>query len=312
MKAADRGLEIFFSETVDIRICVLPDGLDPDELLKQDGGRERFDEALAKSVDAMQYVLNRFESTLEGLGMSGRQKRLEAFLAHLAQMGFGALQGVRKQMVLMRLADLMRLPVGAIEQALARLDSVARKSVASESRLQESEVESKPPATEEEIHVSRARRLAEFEFLGLAMYEPTLALRVLAEAGGEAPFETSRFLQASSRAIAEALLGRLRLGVGCTVQQIMAELEDEEHRKTASSLYFEGERLCGDNDQRAWEAMQHASAALDACIAREQLDYAVVGLNDGPDHALTRVQEILNHRRKAGHIASAISRGARG
>ena len=47
-KAADRAIEVFFAEPVDVRICTLPDELDPDELLRQEGGRARFDEALAK------------------------------------------------------------------------------------------------------------------------------------------------------------------------------------------------------------------------------------------------------------------------
>jgi DNA primase len=43
-RAADRAVEVFFAEPVDVRIAVLPPDAgakDPDELLKQEGGRER-------------------------------------------------------------------------------------------------------------------------------------------------------------------------------------------------------------------------------------------------------------------------------
>ncbi|MEM8835276.1 MAG: DNA primase, partial [Planctomycetota bacterium] len=41
-RAADRAIEAFFAEPIDVQIVVLPDGADPDDMLKQEGGRERF------------------------------------------------------------------------------------------------------------------------------------------------------------------------------------------------------------------------------------------------------------------------------
>ncbi|MFZ9692361.1 MAG: DNA primase, partial [Phycisphaerales bacterium] len=45
-RAADRAIEVFFGGTLDVRIGILPGGLDPDDLLKQDGGREAMQASL--------------------------------------------------------------------------------------------------------------------------------------------------------------------------------------------------------------------------------------------------------------------------
>jgi DNA primase len=97
-KAADRAISVFFSEPVDVRICVLPDNLDPDELLKQDDGAERFVAATANSIDALAFKFRRFQQKIApSTGISARQKLLESFLAELGELGFAAMQGVRKR-----------------------------------------------------------------------------------------------------------------------------------------------------------------------------------------------------------------------
>ena len=120
-KAADRGLEVFFSEPVDVKICVLPDEFDPDELLKETNGRRRFDEAVNNSIDALEYKLNRFRSQLEtASGISGRQKRLDAFLMDLSSIGMNSMQGVRRSMILARVAELLGVSIADVEAALPK------------------------------------------------------------------------------------------------------------------------------------------------------------------------------------------------
>jgi DNA primase len=327
MKAADRGLEIFFSETVDIKICVLPDGLDPDELLKQDGGRARFDEALAASVDALQYKLDRFEVTLKDVGMSGRQKRLETFLAELSQIGFGSLQGVRKQMVLMRIAELMRVPVGAIEQTLAKFAQRKPAGAPAVTSHIEGTADDQTvitsDVTSDESEISRPRRMAEFELLGVAIYEPAIALRVAREhasENGSSLFDPARYHHPTSRTLARFIAQRFADGETFTVQHLLAALEDEADREIASRLYFDGRNASGERDDQAMAALRSAISALESVIRREHLhDMVVAGTPDqahdvGGQHVadpLRRVQEILHHRRQAGHIAAAIPRGVR-
>lgn len=318
MKAADRALEVFFSEAVDIKICVLPDDVDPDELLKQDGGRERFDAALAASVDALQYRIDRFHGSLEGAGLSARQKRLETFLAELAQMGFGSLQGVRKQMLLMRIAELMKLPVSAIESTLSRFSAVVSRkpmpiAADDERSAAESLPDDQPMITG--FEVSRARRVAEFDLLGVIVFEPTMSLRLLdelaAEIGGaRAAINVDRFRHPASKAIAEFIATRLD-DPGFTVQQMLAALRDEDCRNVASRLYFEGQRLAGDDAASVEAAVRGAAETLNRCILQEQLQEAVTFAADAADDPLARARAIVDSRRQAGHIASAIARQVR-
>ena len=49
----DRALEIFVSQEVDLAIAALPPGLDPCDLLTQDGGLERFKAVLTGATDAL-------------------------------------------------------------------------------------------------------------------------------------------------------------------------------------------------------------------------------------------------------------------
>ena len=59
---ADQGVELFFKADIDVKICVLPEGLDPDEILKQPEGEARFRTAIIESENA---VRNRIRWTAD-------------------------------------------------------------------------------------------------------------------------------------------------------------------------------------------------------------------------------------------------------
>ncbi len=65
VKAADRAIEVLFSETIDIRIAALAgytDAKDPDELLKRDGGAEIFARVIEGSTDLMKWKFDRLRA----------------------------------------------------------------------------------------------------------------------------------------------------------------------------------------------------------------------------------------------------------
>lgn len=113
-KAADRALDllmgVYLSESVDIRICVLPDGLDPDDLLRQEGGPERFRTALARASDALPFMASRIRRKIDGRGLSGRQQEIEQTLAKLVDSGLNAMHALRRQLVMQTLAEIFALP----------------------------------------------------------------------------------------------------------------------------------------------------------------------------------------------------------
>jgi DNA primase len=119
MRAADRAVEVFMAEPVDVKICTLPDGEDPDEVLRRPGGRAIFDAAIAAAAPALEYLVRRHAREYRGKeGISSRQASLEALLRRLADLGFDRMNGVRRGFVLASLSDLTGLPVREIEKAI--------------------------------------------------------------------------------------------------------------------------------------------------------------------------------------------------
>jgi DNA primase len=320
---AKGGFARFIMEKIDVHICILPDDLDPDELLKLPGGVERFREFLNKSVDIIEFLLSGFRSRLaDAQGMSGRQRRLEEFLLELSEMGLASAPGLRQQMVLSRIAELVRLPISALEQAWANLKQHGASSPITQA-TPDDQPETAAGTPWDESEVSRPRRMAEFELLAVAIYEPAMALRVAREHAANndsSLFDPARYHHPASRALAGYIAQRFADGETFTVQQLLAALEDEADREIASRLYFDGRNACGERDDQAMTALHSAISALESAIRREHLHEMVVA--GTPDEAhdaegrhvadpLQRLQEFLRHRGQAGHIAAAIPRGVR-
>jgi len=336
LKAADRGLEVFFHENVDIKICVLPDQSDPDELLKEDGGAERFQAALDGAADALQYKLHRFQAQLEGVGsLSGRQKLIEGLLASLADLGFASLQGVRKPLVLSQLAKLLNVSMSEVERLMPKprerrvVEEVSDApgsgvptSVGHEPEIDSDQVDSDPSReesfSEARFAVSRARRLAEHQVLGVLVYEPSVAGQTIRDAHGAMidPLERLTldvFVEGAARGLARLLLPQLLDRKTPSVQQLLSLSKDELVRSTISKLYFEGELACGARPELASKALADAIAALETRITQDQyhrdageLAGMVAATND-----VDQLKEALHRRKQAGHLAGSIGRGLR-
>jgi DNA primase len=333
-KAADRAVETFFTEPVDVRICVLPDGLDPDELLKGDDGVERWRTAVDDAAEALEYKLARFEATLGGVGgLSARQKHLEAFLRELGGLGFGTLQGVRKRFVVNRLSELFQVSIADVERAVprrpARSGAAAPGPVASrEAAPPETLIDDAPP-------VPRARRLAEEELLALLLFDPETAVAVSAAV---TPVD---FLDPACRRIAEVLMPRLEAGAGATrdgstgMRHLLADLPDDAARATAARLFREGRERVGADEQTIDEMLERSAATLRRCIdtARytQQVDAlrasrraapgasaeeegegdGVGGESSGDAESIDVVLDQIRKRTEHGHLPAAISQGVR-
>ena len=125
-RAADRAVEVFLGGTLDVRIGVLPGGLDPDDLLKQDGGREVLQGAIDSASDALDFLLRRFGGAFaQADGLSARQTSIEAFLRRLAELGFDRMAPLRRSLVLDRLAQLTGLTAAALSAAVPTLRRAA-------------------------------------------------------------------------------------------------------------------------------------------------------------------------------------------
>lgn len=120
-RAADRAVEVFFAEPVDVRIAVLPadaGAKDPDELLKQEGGRERFDRVIAEASDALTFKLARLKKRIAGLGLSARARAVEEEMTHLVDLGLNETAPVRRQLIIRNIANLLDVDEDTIRAAI--------------------------------------------------------------------------------------------------------------------------------------------------------------------------------------------------
>ena len=307
--ASHFGLAAFLHEKVDIQVCVLPDELDPDELLKQPDGADRFNSALDRSRDVLDFVFDRFSAQLRAAGgLSARQKASEGFLTQLAELGFAKVQGLRRSLILNRLAELLGVSPAQVDAAMPKpRNQGPTDQVAPDARAN---------LTGE--RTSSARRRAEEDLLAILIYQPELHADVIAlsdERQGTIAqlIDVSDFEDSVTGAIAAVVFPWLAQSAMFTVQQLLAELNQPEARNLASSLYFAGQQACEGASSPA-ERLAGAVQALDAHINLERYRYSVDAFHeckDAPEQALVAAQAVIQQRRRQGHVANAIGRGVR-
>ena len=275
-KAADRAIEVFFSEPVDVRICTLPDELDPDELLREEGGRARFDTALEASEDALRHFVRRFRQDFRGAaGLSAQQQRIEAVLARLVELGFRDMSGIRRTLVMSSLASITGLAERDLEAALAAVRAPASRAQAVPEEAEEIVVRPPEPGADhrslEEQGFSpvqaRARREAERSVVALLVAHPELAaVRVRFDDGCSLPvaeaFTPDALLDPATRTIYAAAHPWLEEGRGFSVDELMSEIRSREAKSLVGDLVMTGERRAPSGKEGA-QALQAAFEAFE-------------------------------------------------
>jgi DNA primase len=120
-RAADRAVEVFFAEPLDVKICTLrvyTDAKDPDELLKREGGAEVFRAALAGATDLLDYRFARLKSRLAGSGLSALAKGIDEEVARYVELGFRDVPPVRQALIVRRLSQLSGVDEGTIRRSI--------------------------------------------------------------------------------------------------------------------------------------------------------------------------------------------------
>lgn len=111
-RAADRAVEVFFAEPIDVRVATLTPDLgakDPDELLALPDGRARFSALLDGAEDVLAWRFAQFRAELESRGVHGRATLVERYLTRLHELGLGTLDPIRRKFVLEQLASITGL-----------------------------------------------------------------------------------------------------------------------------------------------------------------------------------------------------------
>lgn len=129
-RAADRAIQVLFAEPIDVKIATMSTaqaeavaaGLskpkDPDELLKQPGGRERFDRMIASAGEALEFHFGLLRQRLSGVGLTARSRAIEEEVQRLGQLGLAQVSPVRYQLIVRRVAGLAGVDEGTIRRVL--------------------------------------------------------------------------------------------------------------------------------------------------------------------------------------------------
>lgn len=315
VKAADRAVEVFFSGRIDVSICVLPDNLDPDDLLRQENGVERFRAAIENSIDALDFKLSRFRTQLNSAnGLSGRQRCLEDFGRDLGALGFASMPGVRQALVINRMADLLGLAPLDVQKLIPKqTQRPAHTTVANNQAPEIEEPISEPVEFEQfEIVVSPLRRRAECDLLCLLIAQPELADTILAGTPNEPrvmeAISEEDFADHEARAVAEALLAHLAAGHTCTMQQLLGDLQNPGATKLVTELYFEGEQRIAATLEPVQELVVEAYASLRRQIEREIYEQSLTEWRQqsrsAASSAETLAEMIRGRRRQGSHLAA--------
>ena len=124
--AVDRALELFVSQEVDLAIATLPEGMDPCDLLVQQGP-EPFRAALAGAVDALEFKLNQVLAADSAAGVEGRRRAIDAVLSVIARAPdmAGQAGAVKQELVVSRIASRLAIREEAVWARLRELRRAA-------------------------------------------------------------------------------------------------------------------------------------------------------------------------------------------
>jgi len=226
-KAAERGVEVFFAEPIDVRIAILSmvtDAKDPDELVKREGGRELLDLAIAKAIDPLELLFARVQRTIQGQGLSARSRTIEEFVGRLCELGLARVDKVRQQLIVKRVSQI----AGVEWQTISDLVNDRRRTV-----------RARPSA---EVLATNASPLSASEhLLGCVLCEPALMHALTEE---QSPLlDPDAYAPGPMQTVARAIASLVVDERPPSLQEVLAVLDDTECQRVATRLATEVERV---------------------------------------------------------------------
>jgi DNA primase len=166
--AANRALELFLTQPVEIAIASLPRGMDPDEYLLVHGA-EAFNQILATATDALAYKWKQLDREMKARdSVTDRQQAVQQYLQTLAAArGAGPVDAIRWGAALTRVSRLTDIPV---EELNRRFRIRPARRVSGRAPVQVGEANQ--PTKDAPAGLLNAGQRAEGFILGLLLSEP--------------------------------------------------------------------------------------------------------------------------------------------
>lgn len=231
-KGVDRALEIFVRENIDLSIATLPAGLDPCDLLVQQGA-EPFKQALENAVNALDFKLNQMLEQEKANGIQGQMRVLTAVLSIVAALPEAATTEAqqKRELIINRLAHRLGLSEKRVWERLGELRASRRDD---EPR----------PAENSDAQPKSARALPhEREFVELLLAEPDFVQRVRQEV------ETAEMQHPGLRKILEGLYGLHDAGETPDLDALRMHLDHPALAAKALELQHAGQTSTADRQQ---------------------------------------------------------------
>ena len=231
LKAAFRAAEIFEAQEVEVRVLDLPDGDDPDSLLRA-GKRRVFEQAMTNALPLVEYRLRRL---VQKEPTETERDRVALFRKALPILASVPSMIEREQYVKLLAPYHPQYQSGALYAEEQIRQDVAAHASGSAGRTSEARYQPSPPRPAAPVvRPGSATEQAERHLLrALTGDDPGLAELVLAQI---APPE---FLNAQARALASAIYAHYENAPSLEPSLLLARLEDEALRGALSALMME-------------------------------------------------------------------------
>lgn len=281
-RAAERAFEVFFREPVDVKVVLIPDNMDPADMLAATDGVERFSELLDGAADLLAFRFDRLASTLDArgqrVGSAGRARAVDEYIARLVELGLGDLPVIRRRTIVRRLARIAGVDEGTILTAVRQSRARARP------RPETRGATSAPIRPTGPAEHALACLLAD---PALVPKFPDLARDIL---------DPDVYGSGLARTVAQTLAQSAKREGEVTLSGLLLEIDDAQARSLATTFAAEAERIA----EHDTEKLQQRFADCARRHAKERLFLRGEG-NTGIDRIL-EVREA--HRRLGGNPTS--------
>jgi DNA primase len=180
-KAADRAVEIFLTGEVDVAIAMLPQGMDPADLLSQDDGLDQWQRILNGSEDVLDHQFRRLENEMaDARSITGRERLIDRFFEKLSQLGFRDVSEKRRNLILLQAEHLTGMSSRALRERLFNYlnnrNAVKKIGNANRGKLAEHPAENVDSSNKapENAFFTKAEQIAHRVILGSIIEEPHL------------------------------------------------------------------------------------------------------------------------------------------